>query len=538
MTEGRSVLEQVAQKLDENPIAAAELALGAQREGRDGDWSDEDRKLVASAYLNAAQELAFVQGPAEEVRRQRAQAIRWLVASAQEFIKVDDRIGAAEMLEEAGQLAFSIHALDEAEDAFVRASTLASEAGDEADDIRASSLSRLGTLRLSRGDLDGARSAYAGACSAFESVGDRRGMANALGALGDVATRSGEQEAAFENYERSLDILQEIGDPRGQAHAHKALGTLHTHSENDEEAHLALTRALELFREAWDRVGEGNTYQALGNLVAGDPDQATSMYREALANHAIASDLRGMAGDFGYLGRAASRCRRFAQAVALFERSLALHLRVGAHREAILNLVDQSKALLELEGHTAASLACLRMAIDVGGALDGFDTTELIERSKTILERIAAREPSVAKRLEAALDENAAALKTKGIVKLFEEPALAVMFFDDMLVTAEVLEDYDEFLGALIGQARAFHRVGKPEAMAASVEVAAQAIVRMPQERQKTPQAMLDAVRKELGVVAPDTALEDAETQRFRAVEDVRRGVLEMFPGQRDPEPS
>lgn len=533
MTEERSVLERVAQLIDEDPLAAAELARDAVREGRDEGWSVEDRDLVARSYLNAAQQLVFARKPAEEARARRATAVEWLQASADEFIKADDTISAAEMLEQAGELAFSLHDLVVAEESFSRASSLASEAGDEASDLTASCLSRLGTICLHRDDLEGAHSAYSGALAAFESAEDRRGHANALGALGDVETRAGEHEAALELYQRSLAILEEIGDQRGLAHAHKALGTLHTHRENDEEAHAALLRALELFRESWDRVGEGNTFQALGNLFAGDPDQATYYYREALANHAIASDIRGMAGDFGYLGRAAVRGGRFDQAVTLFERSLALHHRVRARREAIHNLADQSKALLQLEGHTPAALACLRIAVDVGETLDGFDTTDLSERLKIILERVAAREPSVAERLAAAVNEDAVALKTKSIVALLEDTALAVAFFDDMLITAEVLEDFDAFLGALFGQARAFEKAGLPEGASAAVAVALQAIEQLPSGKRAAAQMKLDALSAELGVDAHASAPGDAETRRSRAVEAVRSSSS----GRRDPEP-
>jgi tetratricopeptide (TPR) repeat protein len=439
----------------------------------------------------------------------------------------EDPLAAAEALEEVGERAFSRHDLAGAEEAFERAAMLASEGGDQAEDLAADCFSQLGTIRLYKGDIDGAREAYSAARTHFESIGDRRGLANVLGALGDVETRASHLDGALEHYELSLSILEEIGDKRGQAYALKALGTLHTHREEVDEARDALLGALERFRDAWDRVGEGNTYQALGNLVAGEPELATTYYREALGSHAIASDLRGMAGDFGYLGRAAMRAGRYGEAAMLHERSLALHLRVGAHQEAIYNLIDQSKAFLRLEGQTAAALACLKLGADAGETLESLDASDVAEHSKTILEQVAAHDPDVAERLAKALDADASSLKTQGILSLLADPTVAVLFFDDMMMTAEVLEDYDQFIDGLLGQARAMQRVDQFDGASAALELAEQAVENMPQHMRSATTKKIAALRDVLGLTTTTQAEnaaedDDAEARRARAVEALR----------------
>jgi len=518
MTSGHDLLHRVEAMSQEDPLKAATIALEAEQRGEVAEWTPADRVGIAQVYVAAARRLVMRREPIEEVRERRRAAIGWLAAAVEAFIAAGEPIGAAEVLEQSGELSLTVHDHDAAAKAFERGAALAETEADH--ELQASCLSRLGTVRLQRGDLDGARDAYAAAREACIRDEDQRGEANALGALGDVAARADEVDEALDHYRRALDILAEIGDRRGQAHALKALGALESRIGEYEEAVDALSTALELFRDTWDRVGEGNTFQTLGNvaMAAGEVEHAIDYYREALACHAIASDLRGMAGDFGYLGRAAAKAGSNERAVLALESSYAMHSIVGARREAIINLKDQTTALLSLKGGTPTALACLRLAIDEGRTLDGVDTSSLEARFSELLDRVAGVDPDKAEQLEATLASDARAQKAAGLRPLLDDPVLAVGYYEDLLIAAEALEDVGIFLEALVGQARAMARADHLDGALAAVVVAEEALGQLGESSHAAARAMLDALRDELGGAGDETLRGDAESVRADAV--------------------
>ncbi len=144
---------------------------------------------------------------------------------------------------------------------------------------------RLGTVRLLRGENDGAEEVYAESLAICREIGDRQGEANVLDALGEVRLQWGEYAAAEEAYEASLAICREIGYRQGEANALLGLGHVRRMRGEYAVAEEAYEASLAICREIGYRQGEANVLLGLGDVrrLWDEYDRAEKAYDESLA---------------------------------------------------------------------------------------------------------------------------------------------------------------------------------------------------------------------------------------------------------------
>jgi predicted ATPase/DNA-binding SARP family transcriptional activator len=158
-------------------------------------------------------------------------------------------------------------------------------------ELRVRALLSAATVVFWEGDYAGL-DAYAGeALQLSETLGDRRGMAEALDRLGTSAANAGDHRRGMELYERSLALIRELGDVRMLAVSTSNIGCL--------------------------------------AMMEGDYERAEELSREGLELHERAGRRDGMQQPLFNLGAIALLTGRDADAQELFERGVELSRELG-----------------------------------------------------------------------------------------------------------------------------------------------------------------------------------------------------------------
>lgn len=195
----------------------------------------------------------------------------------------------------------------------------------------------LGWVALSRGDHDTARDLFAEALPTVRDVGDRFETALLLSFIGELAWFDGDYARARDVLEEGLELARTMGAPFPQARcllglgrlaqvegdtataaalfdeaisaasrarfSHALVRCLHARADLDrdegnvEECRAVLERALETATATGDKLGIAHSRRRLAYLdyLAGDYVRATSASLEAIAGHADADNVGGVA---------------------------------------------------------------------------------------------------------------------------------------------------------------------------------------------------------------------------------------------------
>jgi predicted ATPase/class 3 adenylate cyclase len=210
-----------------------------------------------------------------------------------------------------------------------------------------------------------AREAANESLSAFEHIGDARGMAQARNLLGWVCQGESNLDAARVHFAAALQGFEEVEDRVGVANVHNNLGTLeYEDAKGDKvQAERHLRAAQESLRAAGDARGLAAALTNLGALAfeASRVNEACQFYREALLFQRELGDIPGIASSLFNLGEAAELQGRQgeAQQARLAYRLLAVAERlfdeVGSPHKAFAR---------ELGARVAADLSYAPSALD------------------------------------------------------------------------------------------------------------------------------------------------------------------------------
>ena len=188
----------------------------------------------------------------------------------------------------------------------------------------ANTLENLGVLASSRGDYDQAEKSFAQALKAFQDLGDKSGIAGALMNLGNLASSRGDYDQAEKSFTQALKVFQDLGVKPGIANTFMNLGILAGCRGDYDQAEKSFTQALKVFQDLGDKQGIANTLSNLGNITSnrGDYDQAEKSYVQALKTFQDLGDKQGIANTLTNLGTLAKSRGDYDQAEKSYSQAL------------------------------------------------------------------------------------------------------------------------------------------------------------------------------------------------------------------------
>lgn len=223
--------------------------------------------------------------------------------------------------------AWALRQLGEPEEALrvvARARELAGAAGDQGLEAAAGSVE--GSLRMDRGDLAGAASAFESALALCRARGDRGGTALALNNLAVVRRRRGESGVALRQYREAEAVARETGNRRGAAYASANVAASLAELGQLPAALERLEQALAEFRALSDPAGVASALASLGGVRRrlGDLRGARAALEESLAGRRSIGERAGEAGALAALAQVHLDAGELDRAEPLLEESLAL----------------------------------------------------------------------------------------------------------------------------------------------------------------------------------------------------------------------
>jgi tetratricopeptide (TPR) repeat protein len=274
------LLQRAAGVLEQDPIAAADLALTAEKRDTQ-DWTSDDFHLAGLAYLAFALHLTR-RGFWNTPETQRERGLAWYRAAAEAFEQAGQYAAAARALIAVGDIFRTLNDRVAAEAILTHALELAQRSGE--DEPLARTHKAICRLCLFGRDYQGARGACDEALRLYSRIMNTRGEADMLILRGRLNTLDGKLEAGKSDLHQSLELFEQIADRPGQSDAHGLLGLLHLRGSNIKKAEKEFLLALETTKETGDSVDHAFFHWQLGNcrLQIFDFDGARSYYDYSL----------------------------------------------------------------------------------------------------------------------------------------------------------------------------------------------------------------------------------------------------------------
>ena len=184
---------------------------------------------------------------------------------------------------------------------------------------------RLGKLRNTLGDLDGASREYRRSLNLYRQLGARAREAEVASSLGLALQLRGHYDEAASLFDSALALQQAGGDPIERAKTLLNRGELHRQLGETDRARERFQKARELSRQAKDHNEEAIALGALGRLAqdAGQPGAALEPLQRALelrppGSHGRAVTLTTLGVSYRQLGRLDDARRAYAEALPIF----------------------------------------------------------------------------------------------------------------------------------------------------------------------------------------------------------------------------
>ncbi len=241
--------------------------------------------------------------------------------------QLEDPQGTLTALVGLGSIYWSLGRFEDARREYLLALDLARENGYRRDEAIA--LGNLGLVFADLGRHEEALEHSESSLIMLREVGDRRNEGNFTGNLGLVKAQLGRVGEALLHHERSLAISKEIGDRRGVGISAVNLGPLYANLGDLGKAREVLAGSVERFIEISAMQPLGYAIQALAEVaeVAGDCEQALSLYTESAKRLEEASDPIGRGGSLASAGALLIGAGRLDEAREVLEDALELSRR-------------------------------------------------------------------------------------------------------------------------------------------------------------------------------------------------------------------
>ncbi|HEY3607853.1 MAG TPA: BTAD domain-containing putative transcriptional regulator [Pseudonocardiaceae bacterium] len=157
---------------------------------------------------------------------------------------------------------------------------------------RALAARNIATVHYQEGELNQAQARYQQALADFRLLGDRVGEAHVLINLARIDLVTGRPDDAIAQLEDALRLSRQAGHRRTEAQALHRMGEAQLAKGRAKDAGHTLRSGLALVRTSGDRIGQMHTLHALGrtHLALGQLENAEYCLREALAIACEAAD--------------------------------------------------------------------------------------------------------------------------------------------------------------------------------------------------------------------------------------------------------
>jgi tetratricopeptide (TPR) repeat protein len=253
-----------------------------------------------------------------------------------------------------------------AEQSLTRAVTLSDQADDKARNT-SMAYGNLGGVRLSLGDLEGARAMFESALKIDSAAGNRANVARSHSNIGTVLLISGDFAGARARFHLANEIDQQVGRVDGATVTFGNIGLSYRDEGNLEEAETWLRRALahgEAHGSPADLAGVLNNLASV-RLDQGDVDSADDFLRRASEIAEASGDRRLMATIYLGLGHIAEKRNRSDQAERRYNEGLALGRLLGLP-SVIEGALRHLTALARKTGHFVAAERYLTELVELG----------------------------------------------------------------------------------------------------------------------------------------------------------------------------
>jgi predicted ATPase/class 3 adenylate cyclase len=279
-----AAVEEGNRKLEANALAAlsevalytqADLATAKELATRALDTLPDDAPVGSKIEaLNVRVQIAIWVGDHETAEKY----LRKVIEAAHDAGRKDLEASGVQSL---GSIYLTKLELDAARELLARGLELAEESGGVL--VHASVLERCGTLSLIEGNLDEAETAFTRSHELYKEVGFQAGTAWTLKDLGALAWKRGELDEAESHYRESVKILKKLGDRAYLCEGQRALAELLVAQGRIEEAERWALEARETVGPQ-DALSQVTTTFALAIVRAaqGKDEAAEELFRSAL----------------------------------------------------------------------------------------------------------------------------------------------------------------------------------------------------------------------------------------------------------------
>jgi len=198
-------------------------------------------------------------------------------------------------------------------------------------DGEAQTLSNIGKVYWSLGEMRKAMERFNEALSIFHATGARRGEATTLNSIGEVYRSLGETQKALEKFNEALPISRAVGDRRGEAITLNNIGTVYWSLGETQKALEKYNEALSLWRAIGDRRGEGATLRNIGAVYQSlaETRKALEKFNEALPILREVDDRRVEANALNNIGTVYRSLGETQKALEKYNESLPISRRLG-----------------------------------------------------------------------------------------------------------------------------------------------------------------------------------------------------------------
>ncbi len=197
--------------------------------------------------------------------------------------------------------------------------------------LEATTLTGIGFVYNSIGQLQEALKYYNQALPISREVGDRPGEATTLNNIGEVYNSIGQPQSALKYLNQALPISREVGDRPGEATSLNNIGLVYDSIGQPQSALKYYNQALPISREVGDRPGEAGT---LNNIAAvyysiGQPQSALKYLNQALPIRREVGDRPGEATTLNNIGWVYRRIGQPQEALKYLNQALPISREVG-----------------------------------------------------------------------------------------------------------------------------------------------------------------------------------------------------------------
>ncbi|HEV7501468.1 MAG TPA: tetratricopeptide repeat protein, partial [Vicinamibacteria bacterium] len=336
-------------------IARYALTAGPLRPAADAD------RVCATAQVRLTEAHRVLE---EQTAGSPAKARPLFEEAARLFEQVGHTAGRFDAVSTIGETYDNEGDMESARTYYVQALEIAKSAGDERLEVDGQQWVGLAEVHLGR--MESAMANVQAALERARSIGESRRLAEVLLTLSFALNEQGRYDEAGAALREAIPIFAAAGALEQQATAHNNLGYYYQEQGDAMRALAEDEEALRLRRKAGLRSAEATTLVNIGTVYTtflDEPEKGREYERQALALESQLDNRLNLAWNLKALAESEAKLGRHAEAVPLFEQSVALFRQLALARGegAALNSLGQSRLAL---GDVVAAGAAFEEGLD------------------------------------------------------------------------------------------------------------------------------------------------------------------------------